>query len=393
MNGKLNLVAAGFALTALTYGLARFAYGLMLSDIRADLAISAASAGWIGGSAFAAYCLGITATLLAGTRFSPRLLTVFAGTVATGGLALAATANSALSLGAAMALAGLSTGLTSPPLATAVARSLGDAAAARANGAINSGTAAGIIFSGAAILLFPADWRGLYILFAGIGAIISVWLHFAMPAGSSNDDGPRLSPRHLSRPGTAALCISALLAGAASTAKWTFGANILREELQFSDLQIAIAWMTLGAGGIAGAATGALTVRFGTARIHRLAIGGMALSLIALALASHAAPIGFGVMAMFGLAYIVSSGVLLLWGIELYPDQPALGLGLPFLLLALGQTAGAPLFGTLWDIAGITPTLASFAAIMCTALIWAPDTPARHHPPCPSADPDPASTL
>ena len=54
MNGKLNLVAAGFALTALTYGLARFAYGLLLPQIRADLALDATQAGLISGSAFAA---------------------------------------------------------------------------------------------------------------------------------------------------------------------------------------------------------------------------------------------------------------------------------------------------------------------------------------------------
>jgi hypothetical protein len=42
----------------------------------------------------------------------------------------------------------------------------------------------------------------------------------------------------------------------------------------------------------------------------------------------------FGTMALFGVAYIVSSGAFLLWGI------------------ALWQTARAPLFGTVWDAAG-----------------------------------------
>jgi predicted MFS family arabinose efflux permease len=393
MSGKLNLVAASFALTALTYGLARFAYGLMLSEIRADLGITAAGAGWIGGSAFAAYCLGIGATLLAGTKLSPRSLTVLAGTVATGGLSLAASANSALSLGLAMALAGLSTGLTSPPLATAVARSFHGAAEGRANGAVNSGTAAGIIFSGAAVILFSGSWRSLYILFATIGALITVWLYFSMPAGSSEDQAARFSLSESRRPGAGALCVSALLAGVASAAIWTFGANILREELHFTEVQIAVAWMMLGTGGIAGAVTGVLTARLGIARIHRFAIGGMALSLISLALASQASGIGFVVMIMFGFTYIVSSGVLLLWGIELYADHPAFGLGLPFLMLALGQTAGAPLFGTLWDLAGATPTLGCFAAIMCSALIWAPGTPALRRPHCPAADTDPTQTL
>jgi predicted MFS family arabinose efflux permease len=77
-------------------------------------------------------------------------------------------------------------------------------------------------------------------------------------------------------------------------------------------------------------------------------------------------------MAGFGLAYIVSSGVFLLWGIQLYADRPALGLGLPFLLLAVGQSAGAPLFGTLLERLGVATTLGGFALLMSAALLWAP---------------------
>ncbi|KTC39843.1 hypothetical protein AO269_17790 [Pseudomonas putida] len=57
MKRGLNLVAAAFALTALSYGLARFAYGLLLPQIRAELALDATAAGWIGSGAFAAYCV------------------------------------------------------------------------------------------------------------------------------------------------------------------------------------------------------------------------------------------------------------------------------------------------------------------------------------------------
>ncbi|YBV94654.1 MFS transporter (plasmid) [Phyllobacteriaceae bacterium JZ32] len=381
MTGKLNLVAAGFTLTALTYGLARFAFGLLLPDVRADLAIDAAGAGWIGGSAFATYCLGVAVTMVAGTRFSPRLMTVLAGIVAASGLALAASALSAWSLGLAIALAGLSTGLTSPPLATAVARSLDDMARSRANGAINAGTAAGIIFSGGALVLFPGSWRSLYVLFASIGVIVSVWLFFAMPAGSGDDNTSKASLKQLNRTGVGTLCISALLAGVASTAIWTFGANILREDWHFTDVQIAIAWIVLGVGGIVGIGTGILTSRFGTAPVHRFAIGGMALSLIGLGIASQSALIGFAVMAVFGFAYIVSSGVFLLWGIQLYSDHPAFGLGLPFLMLAIGQTAGAPLFGTFWDHLGSASTLGCFATIMSISLIWAPNTTKVHTKP------------
>ena len=372
MNGKLNLVAAGFALTALTYGLARFAYGLLLPQIRADLALDATQAGLISGSAFAAYCIGISATLVAGSRLGPRWLAVLAGIAATSGLALAATAQSFLTFGVAIALGGLSTGLTSPPLAIAVSRCIEEKARPRANGAINAGTAAGIIVSGLAFILLPTSWRSLYALFASLGIGTTVWLYFAIPALFQADRMQSRSVRQLNRKGIRPLCISAFLAGAASTAIWTFGANTLDAALHFSDVQVAIAWIVLGLGGMLGLSTGGLTGRFGLARVHRCAIGGMALAIVGLAAAVYARWIGFPVMALFGLAYIVSSGAFLLWGIELYEDRPALGLGIPFLMLAIGQTAGAPLYGVLLDQAGSATALGCFAAVMVAALMWAP---------------------
>jgi predicted MFS family arabinose efflux permease len=374
VKGRINLVAAAFALTALTYGLGRFAYGLLLPHIREDLSLSATGAGWIGGSAFAAYCFGIVFALVAGARLGERRIAVLSSLMATCGLALVAVASSGWSLGLAIALAGLSTGLTSPPLAAAVARCLEEVARPKANGAINAGTAAGIILSGFAVTAFAGGWRELYTLFAVVGAAVTVWLWFAMPAVSRERTSGDLSFECLTRPGVGGLCASAFLMGAASTAIWTFGANIMRNDLGFADGRIALAWSVLGAAGLVGAGTGLLTLRFGIGPVHRFALLGMALALIGLTAATLAPMMTFGVMGLFGVAYIVSSGAFLLWGIALFSDRPDFGLGLPFLMVALGQTAGAPLFGTVWDAAGSGMALLSFAAIMGSAAFWIPNT-------------------
>ena len=374
MKGRINLVAAAFALTALTYGLGRFAYGLLLPHIREDLSLSATGAGWIGGGAFAAYCFGIVFAFVAGARLGERRIAVLASLTATCGLALVAVASSGWSLGLAIALTGLSTGLTSPPLAAAVARCLEEVARPKANGAINAGTAAGIILSGFAVTAFAGGWRELYTLFAVVGAAVTVWLWFAMPAVSRERKSGDLSFKCLTRPGVGGLCASAFLMGAASTAIWTFGANIMRNDLGFADGRIALAWSVLGAAGLVGAGTGLLTLRFGIGPVHRFALLVMALALIGLTAATLAPMMTFGVMGLFGVAYIVSSGAFLLWGIALFSDRPDFGLGLPFLMVALGQTAGAPLFGTVSDAAGSGMALLSFAAIMGSAAIWIPNT-------------------
>ncbi|WP_415845918.1 MFS transporter [Stutzerimonas zhaodongensis] len=368
MKRGINLVAAAFALTALSYGLARFAYGLLLPQIRADLSLDVITAGWIGGSAFVAYCLGIVFTFLANGTLSPRSIAVLAGLAATCGMALVAASSSGWMLGLGIALAGLSTGLTSPPLASAVARQFSHVDRPKANGTINAGTAAGIVFSGMAALLAAGAWRELYTLFAIIGAGVSVWLWFAMPAGK-DDGGKGFSFAALKRPGLFALCVSAFLMGLSSTAIWTFGADILRGGFRFTDAHIAWAWIALGAAGISGSLTGLLTNRLGTKRVQRLALAGMAVGTIGLAATSFSTAYGFAAMGLFGAAYIVSSGTYLIQGIDLLPDRPDLGLGIPFLVLALGQSVGTPLFGATLAGAGPLAALAAFAATACLAMV------------------------
>lgn len=325
-------------------------------------------AGWIGGSAFAAYCVGIVATFISNGKISPRGLTVIAGAAAALGMGLIVFAQSGLALGCGVALAGLSTGLTSPPLASAVAARIAEAQRAQANGFINAGTAAGIVFSGLAVFVAAGQWRQLYALFAMMGVGITLWLWFAVPRRVENTTGD-FSLILLRRPGVLPLCCSAFLMGLASTAIWTFGADILRAEGGFSDRSIAWAWILLGAAGISGCTTGVLTGRFGVVRMHRWALTGIVVGTLGLAAASLSAVYGLAAMCLFGAAYIVSSGVYLIQGINLFPDRPDLGLGIPFLVLALGQTAGTPLFGAVLESAGVIVALCAFALAAGVAML------------------------
>lgn len=59
------------------------------------------------------------------------------------------------------------------------------------------------------------------------------------------------------------------------------------------------------------------------------------------------------------MAYIMITGVYLVWGISALPTRPATGLMVGFLTIAIGQTAGAPIFGLLMD--RLTPDYAVLA--------------------------------
>lgn len=364
---NVNLLAAAFALTAVSYGLARFAFGLLLPQIRSELSLDIGTTGWIGSSAFVAYCIGVCITFALNRACSPRAIAVAAGLASTIGMVIITLSTSGVVLGLGVALAGLSTGLTSPPLATAVSLQFDDAHRPKANAIINAGTAAGIVLSGLASLIAFGGWRELYILFSVISCAVAVWVLYAVPAThertASEPMSFAISFAIFKRPGMLALCTGSFLMGLSSTAIWTFGGSLLRDEFNFTQTDIAWIWVALGLAGVAGAMTGVFVQRFGLVRVHWISLAGMAAGMIGLSFTSISVAFAFISVALFGASYITSSGAFLIQGIRLLPDRPDLGLGMPFLILASGQSAGSPLFGALLSGWGAGVALAAFAGV------------------------------
>ena len=364
---NVNLLAAAFALTAVSYGLARFAFGLLLPEIRTELSLDIATTGWIGSSAFVAYCIGVSITFMLNRACSPRAIALAAGLASTIGMVTITLSSSGWMLGTGVALAGLSTGLTSPPLATAVSLRFDDAHRPKANAIINAGTAAGIVFSGLASLIAFGGWRELYILFSAISCAVTVWVLYAVPTEQNRTTSEPASFAMFKRPGMLALCTGSFLMGLSSTAIWTFGGSLLRDEFDFMQSDIAWIWVALGLAGVTGAMTGRFVQRFGPVRVHWISLVGMAAGIMGLSCTSISVASAFISVALFGASYIVSSGAFLIQGIRLLPDRPDLGLGIPFLILASGQSAGSPLFGALLAHWGVGVALAVFAGVALLA--------------------------
>ncbi|HCQ46395.1 MAG TPA: MFS transporter, partial [Achromobacter sp.] len=111
MNPSRYLGITGFALIAACYGFARFAFGLFLPRIDAELSLSSTLSGLMSGAAFLTYCVAVILSAWLTERLGPRFVAIGAALIAAAGMAGIAAAPTAPWLAGAVMLAGSSTGL------------------------------------------------------------------------------------------------------------------------------------------------------------------------------------------------------------------------------------------------------------------------------------------
>jgi predicted MFS family arabinose efflux permease len=384
------LVAPGLALIAVTYGLARFAYGLYLPELREAFDLSPSLLGLIGAGSYLGYCVAVVVALVYTSRTGPRLMAVVAGAVAVAGMAVVASSPVAWVLALGILVAGSSTGLASPPMGEAVARSVRHSLQDRANALINCGTSVGVALSGPAALLLSGQWRLAWAAFALVGLAVLAWNAAVMPRNGVEDEGEsggsdevgaeagdglgrtRLSFSYLigarGRPRSLPLFAAAFGVGFASAVYWTFSRDVVVQAGGLGQTGSTLFWTVIGISGLAGGAAGDLVGRFGLTPVLRGGLISMAASMVLLALASGVLPLAYTSAALFGSTYIMLSGVVLVWSVSVFRERPAAGLGAGFLLIAVGQVIGSPVAGAL---AGTTSPATAFFTFAVAAVLTA----------------------
>ncbi len=343
-------MAAGLAVIAVTYGLARYGYGLYLPQFRAAFGLSAATAGVIAAGGYAGYCgAALLAGRLVGGGRARATLWLAGGSTALGCL-LVAVAWSGPSLAAGALVAGSGAGAATPALVAAVASTVPPAAEQRAQGVVNSGTGAGVVVGGLLVLALPDAWRWSWTGFAVMAVGLTWWAdrsaHWSAVTPPSG--GKQADPlRRLGRP-----LLAAVVAGAGCAAVWTFGRDLLTDEGGLPDRFTGLLWCVLGGAGLLGGVSGVLVGRVGlrAAWISAVAVAGAGTAVLA------AAPTGAlpaaAALACFGAAFVALSGVLLAWGAHRDPAAAPAAAAALFIGLTVGQALGAVLLGTLAEAVG-----------------------------------------
>lgn len=397
--GATGFAALGAGLIAITYGLARYAYGLFVPAIREELGLSSEVVGIVGSMAFVSFCLASVVAPFAADRLGARYAATLSGAFAFAGLTLISQAQDARILGVGVFACGLSTGLMMPALSAGVQVVVRRSLHGRVNAVMNAGTSIGLMLCIPAFLFLTGEWRAAYISFAALAALGLVAAISLIPSAARVD-------RHLAAPtvpltgdewfALIRLTLFCFTTGVAATAYWIFAPDLVVEVGDLPGQLTGWLWLVVGIAGLTGAWVSDLSDRLG-------APGTQALALLALGAATALVASGPGQLwialvsaAVFGWAFMSLSGLYLVSGIRLLRERPSMGPVVPFLAITVGQAVGSPLAGWIIARTDYVEAFAMFAtlAILLAALsFFYPRPPAGAVPEDLTALPSPSSTV
>lgn len=405
-----TLVVAGTALIAVTYGLVRLAYGLVLPDVQADLGLSASAAGGIASGASLLYCVGAVVGFVQAARH-PRALVVAAALTAAVGSVGMALAPGAGVFGAAAVVGSAGAGLASPALVQVVTRNVAPAGVSRAQTIVNSGTGPGLVAAGLVALVVLPDWRTAWLVAAGsavlAGAAVLLLDSDRHDSDTDTDDShtdthsvtdsatdtatatdsaeaPHRPTRSWFRRHTTPLVAAGLL-GAGSAAVWNAGRAALVAAGADRTTSI-VAWIAIGVGGAAVVLTARRLADLGLRWTWLVTVTAVALGTLALGLAPGRIGVVLVACAVFGWGYTAATGALLSWTASIDAERAPAGASMLFVVLVLGQAVGGAVAGAAVDGVGYGATLVGAAVVTALALVAAirrtgGPVPARTGPP------------
>ncbi|WP_064743177.1 MFS transporter [Pseudonocardia spinosispora] len=364
-----RLGGAGIAMIGVSYGFARYGYGLFEPHIRAELGLSVGASGMVASGAYLGYVLALTAVGLLADRLGPRRLIIAAGLSAAAGTSVVALADRPVFLFAGLVVAGASSGFAWAPYSDAIDQLITPDRRMWLLAAIPSGTAFGITVAGA-LALSDSRWRSAWLVFSAVAVLVTGYnarlLRGTRPIRRAGRPGVGL----LRRPGTPALYCTALSYGMVGAVYWTFALAAVSGAA--GPVAGSVFWMVIGVSGTSAVFTGWVLARLGPRRAHALLLGGLALAAALIAVGPGWWPaIGLSAV-VYGFVFMAISGLLAVWSHRTFPDRPSAGFSITVFLLGLGAVLGPALFGALADRWDLRTALLLASAIALITLVARP---------------------
>ena len=372
---NMGFALFGAALVAISYGLARFAFGLFVPSISAELSLTSYLVGIIGALPFISFVLSTLVAPLAADRLGARNLAILSGAFGVGGLALISQSSDALSLGIGVFICGICTGLMMPALTAAMQALVSRAMHGRVSSIMNAGTSIGIIVAVPTVVFLSDAWRLTYTIFAALTAMGVVAAWYFIPSVSRVIPANAAPPPPITRSQWSRLIrltIFAFAMGFVSAPYWLFAPDLAVTLGALSPGHTGWLWFAVGIAGLGGAVISDLADRNNPPITQALMLMMLSSSLALLAASPGQLALAIFSAMVFGLAYMSLTGLYLMTGIRLLPGRLSMGPVLPFMACALGQAVGSPVIGVLVDRLGYADAFAIFSVVGILVAVLSP---------------------
>ncbi|WP_299819533.1 MFS transporter [uncultured Roseibium sp.] len=361
-----SVTAAGLAMVAVTYGLARYCFGLFLPEIRLEFGLSPEMIGLIAGASYMGYLAATFAGSWLSTAVGPRLPILLGGFAAASGMAIIGAAPDPWILALGVFIAGTSPGLSYPPFSDVIVRYTEQRRQNSVYAWINSGTGFGVAFAGPLALYAGEDWRLAWLVFAAVALVVTFWNMATLPRRTvvPGKTAMKVSLGFLFHRAARPLFVAALLFGVITAVFWTYAVELLWT-LTGNPRDAVLFWIVLGIAGVTGCFAGGFVNRWGLRRtflVLALAVGA-AIGALPLLIGTR---LGIYLSAAsFGTGFIVMTALFGMWSMRIFRETPSIGFGFTFFLLSLGQGVGPVVGGFMIPVIGHSALFVAAGALCC----------------------------
>lgn len=373
----LSVLVPGTAMIAVTFGLARYGYGLLLPDMRAEIGMTAGTAGLVSSAAYASYLIANIGVVELTSRWGPRLAVGGAAGLAAVGMLAIALADGVVLLAVGVLVAGAAAGMAFPPYADIVDREVAPSRRDVVWSTISSGTGWGVALAGPIAIVAGDQWRTAWAAFVVLAVAVGVMATIQAPAR----DGDRLRRPQLSVswffcPRSRPLLVSAVLVGGGSSTWWAFSVDAMRNA-GLDATSARIVYAVCGAAMLLASVSGVVFERRGLRPSYLGSTTLLAASLALLAFATSSVVAVLIAAVLFGAFYATVIAAHGIWSARVFAGHPAAGLAAVSTALTIGTLAGPVLAGIAIQYAGYAPALIGAAGVTILAIPFCPPTAER----------------